>query len=168
MSADNVRLRVRVGANEIEIEASSTLLSDAINTIPGIMKLLPSDASAARELQTSSPPNGELVASYLPVSQPRSQTTIPEIKVERDDSLGDLVIKIFKNSWGRQPRKLSQIREVLDSYGLIYPKQSVAVALLRLAQSGRLRRFKGEGGEFVYTASNVLGEASPASATGKD
>ncbi|HYR04747.1 MAG TPA: hypothetical protein VEO75_05095, partial [Nitrososphaerales archaeon] len=41
----------------------------------------------------------------------------------------------------------------LQSYGLNYPKQSVAVALLRLAKGSKIRRFKGEGGEFVYTVS---------------
>ena len=74
----------------------------------------------------------------------------------RDDSLSDVITKVFLQPWGRQPRKLSQVREVLDSYGLIYPKQSVAVALLRLAQGGKLRRFKGEEGEFVYLASTAL------------
>lgn len=41
---------------------------------------------------------------------------------------------------------------MLQSYGLNYPKQSVAVALLRLAISSKIRRFKGEGGEFVCTS----------------
>ena len=75
--------------------------------------------------------------------------------LQKSDSLSEIVSKIFKESWGRKPRKLNQVREVLESYGLIYPKQSVAVTLLRLAQSGKLRRFKDEG-EFVYTASTSL------------
>jgi len=45
------------------------------------------------------------------------------------------------------------VREVLQSYGMNYPKQSVAVALLRLAKATKIRRFKAEDGEFVYTAS---------------
>ncbi|MCP8309767.1 MAG: hypothetical protein H3Z53_04590, partial [archaeon] len=80
----------------------------------------------------------------------------PEIKVERDDSLPNVITKFFKDEWGRHPRKLSDVRDVLESYGLIYPKQSVAVALLRLAKEGKLRRFKDEGGEFVYTSSTSL------------
>lgn len=36
-----------------------------------------------------------------------------------------------------------------------YPKQSVAVALLRLAKTTKIRRFKAEDGEYVYTTSSV-------------
>ncbi|MGC9189137.1 MAG: hypothetical protein ACP5GG_00190, partial [Conexivisphaera sp.] len=52
-------------------------------------------------------------------------------------------------SWGRRPRRLSEVMDALSSFGLIYPKSSVAVALLRLAKEGEIRRFK-EGGEYVY------------------
>ena len=48
------------------------------------------------------------------------------------------------------------MREALQSYGLNYPKQSVAVALLRLAKTTKLRRFKAEDGEFVYTSASTL------------
>ena len=88
------------------------------------------------------------------------------IMVEKGDSLGDLVEKLFADPWGRSPRKLSEVREALQSYGLNYPKQSVAVALLRLAKSSKIRRFKGEGGEFVYTSttsSTVSVAAAPVS-----
>jgi hypothetical protein len=66
-----------------------------------------------------------------------------------------VISKFFADPWGRSPRKLMEVREALQSYGLNYPKQSVAVALLRLAKSSKIRRFKGEGGEYVYTASTA-------------
>jgi len=67
---------------------------------------------------------------------------------------------IRDSPWGREKRKLSDVREALQSYGLNYPKQSVAVALLRLAKTSKLRRFKAEDGEYVYTSGiNVPGTA---------
>ena len=51
---------------------------------------------------------------------------------------------------------MAEVKEVLDSYGLTYPKQSIAVTLMRLAQSGKLRRFKNEQNEYVYTSSIQL------------
>ena len=170
MSADAVKLRVRVGANEIEIEAPLAVIKDALDLIPEMVKRLPREEQVMAVKPEALPPQPkEQPPPYLPVSQPPNRRLIPEIKVERDDSLSDVITKIFKDLWGRQPRKLSEVREVLESYGLIYPKQSVAVALLRLAQSGRLRRFKGEGGEFVYTTSTLLGgEVASAVLTGKD
>ena len=71
--------------------------------------------------------------------------------LEKGDSLADVIGKFFSAPWGRERRKLSDVREALQSYGLNYPKQSVAVALLRLAKATKLRRFKAEDGEFVYT-----------------
>ncbi len=70
--------------------------------------------------------------------------------------LGDILSKFFADQWGKSPRKLSDVREALQSYGLSYPKQSVAVALLRSAKGSKIRRFKGDGGEFVYTASTSM------------
>jgi len=79
--------------------------------------------------------------------------------------LSDMIVKMFKDVWGKQSSRLADVRKVLDSYGLSYPKQSVAVTLMRLAQNGKLRRFKGADGEFVYTAATSLLSESPKQAT---
>lgn len=167
MSTDTVKLRVRVGANEVEVEAPLHAMKEALDLVFDTVKRIQGEGVflsprsvdlEAREEQT------------LPHTLTRAMDTeLPEIRVEKDDSLSDVIAKMFRQPWGKQPRKLNQVREVLESYGMIYPKQSVAVALLRLAQSGRLRRFKDEDGEFVYTASSLLSaEANLAEATGKD
>ncbi|MDV3243916.1 MAG: hypothetical protein LYZ66_01925 [Nitrososphaerales archaeon] len=80
---------------------------------------------------------------------------LPVVAVEKSDSLADIIGKFFADPWGGGRRKLSDVREALQSYGLNYPKQSVAVALLRLAKTTKIRRFKAEDGEYVYTTSSV-------------
>ncbi|MGH9879611.1 MAG: hypothetical protein ACRD5H_18435, partial [Nitrososphaerales archaeon] len=90
---------------------------------------------------------------------------MPEIKINKGDSLSDMIVKMFRDTWGKQSRRLADVRQVLDSYGLSYPKQSVAVTLMRLAQNGKLRRFKGTDGEFVYTAATSLLSERPAQVT---
>ena len=170
MSADVVKMRVKAGANEVEIEAPIAAIKDALNLLPELVGRLPREEQSNKTESPSMPfPHNDGQTGHVPASQPSIRISIPEIQVERGDSLTDVITKIFRNSWGRQPRKLGQVREVLDSRGLIYPKQSIAVALLRLAQSGRLRRFKNETGEFVYTASTALENEVPTVATtGKD
>jgi hypothetical protein len=93
----------------------------------------------------------EAVATSVPATS--GQSSIPIVTIEKGDSLSEVISKFFSDSWGRSPKKLMEVREALQSYGLNYPKQSVAVALLRLAKGSKIRRFKGEGGEYVYTAS---------------
>ena len=73
-----------------------------------------------------------------------------------------MIGKFFSGPWGRDRRKLSDVREALQSYGLNYPKQSVAVALLRLAKTTKIRRFKGEDGEFVYTSASTIPSSAQA------
>ena len=85
------------------------------------------------------------------------------ISLEKGDSLAEVIGKFFAGPWGRERRKLSDVREALQSYGLNYPKQSVAVALLRLAKTTKLRRFKAEDGEFVYTSGSNLPSITPPS-----
>lgn len=143
------KIRVRIPSAEVEIEAPIEQLKDVIALLPELLAQLP-----------MAQPNNAQTAAREQIEQPKvqqgDQEAIPTITLERSDSLSEIIAKIFKEAWGRKPRKLSRVREVLESYGLIYPKQSVAVTLLRLAQSGKLRRFKDERGEFVYTASTSL------------
>ena len=151
MSSDRIKIRVRSGQNEAEIEAEMGQIREVIALIPEIASKFPEGRSELRHLispnePTSSPPPAEV----------RSQSEPPAIAVEKGDSLSDIITKFFSDQWGKNPRKLSEVRDALQSYGLNYPKQSVAVALLRLAKSSKIRRFKSEGGEYVYTASTSM------------
>ena len=153
----NVKIRVKSGESEVEVEAPLTDIREAIELIPDVLAKLPAASMESRAAPVTSPaqataPQGSepAHAAVHPSSVPSS---VPTVTVEKGDSLSDVILKFFSDSWGRNPRKLMEVREALQSYGLNYPKQSVAVALLRLAKASRIRRFKGEGGEYVYTVS---------------
>jgi len=153
MSESVVKIKVRLGANEAEIEAPISAIKEAIHLIPELVQHLPQSASqplrTKLEAVKEASPREEVLAE-------EKLRIVPEIRVEKDDSLPDVITKFFKDEWGKHPRKLSDVKDALESYGMIYPKQSVAVALLRLAKDGKLRRFKDESGEFVYTSSTSL------------
>ncbi|MCP8305123.1 MAG: hypothetical protein H3Z50_06650 [archaeon] len=158
MSESIVKIRVRLGANEAEIEAPLSAIKEAIHLVPEVVQHLPKSVSAPL-LQTKSE-----TVTEIPFKEGKVggiPKILPEIKVEKDDSLPNVIIKFFQDSWGRRPHKLNDVKNALESYGLIYPKQSVAVALLRLAKDGKLRRFKDESGEFVYTSSTSLTTSNP-------
>ena len=157
MSEANIKIRVKKGSNEVEIEAPASTLQNAIGLITDMMEKIPNEPQPKTHTgYRDSAQNGDPGIGSL---QP-TRLDIPEVQVDRDESLTSILSKLFRNTWGRTPRKLGEVREVLGSYGLSYPKQSVAVALLRSAQSGKLRRFKGDGGEYVYTASTALATAT--------
>ena len=134
---------------EAEVEAEPDRLREAIDLIPELASKLPASAGAP----SAQPVTG--AQAEFPVAEKLEPGRFPLVALVKSDSLSDVIEKFFSDPWGRERRKLSDVREVLQSYGLSYPKQSVAVALLRLAKSTRIRRFKAGDGEFVYTSTGV-------------
>ncbi len=152
----SVKIRVKSGESEAEIEAALSDVREAIALIPEVLAKLPQPrteraAPARAPLETAMLQATEAVATGPAASV--APSSMPAVTIEKGDSLSDVISKFFSDPWGRSPRRLMEVREALQSYGLNYPKQSVAVALLRLAKGSRIRRFKGETGEYVYTAS---------------
>ena len=147
MSSENVRIRVKIGPNEVEIESSVDSIQRAVDLIPSVADKISSfqpAVSIAKQEQ-----NQQSIAAVKPQE-------LPELHVGKGESLPSMITKLFSSSWGRTPRRLLEVKDSLESYGLVYPRQSVAVALLRLAQEGKLRRFKGDDGEYLYTISTSL------------
>ena len=143
------KIRVKLGQAEAEVEADPEHLRDAIELIPEVAAKLPRQGKEPHAEASPSPERRAEPASGGP--------EIPAVSLEKGDSLADVIGKFFSGPWGREKRKLSDVREALQSYGLNYPKQSVAVALLRLAKTTKLRRFKAEDGEYVYTSASAVG-----------
>jgi hypothetical protein len=145
------KIRVKLGQAEAEVEADPEHLREAIDLVPELAAKLPRQAGdvAGDRRETSLEIQAELPQQGI-------ASGIPTVVLEKGDSLADVIGKFFSSPWGRDKRKLSDVREALQSYGLNYPKQSVAVALLRLAKTTKLRRFKADDGEYVYTAATTF------------
>jgi hypothetical protein len=144
------RIKVKLGAAEAEVEADLEHMKEAIDLIPEVLAKLPRVGSEAAKPAILSPEPARASTESERVAPPSS---LPMVSIEKSDSLADVIGKFFADQWGREKRKLSDVRSALQSYGLNYPKQSVAVALLRLAKTTKIRRFKAEDGEYVYTSS---------------
>lgn len=144
MGESPIKIKLHLSDTEIELECNLTEMSEVIKFIPQLIDILSNNVK-------------NIPASPMPALKKSEITTdIPDIPISKSDSLTNILIKLFTSSWSSSPKKLNEIREALNSYGLIYPKQSVAVTLLRMAQSGKLRRFKSSSGDYVYTPSTSL------------
>jgi len=140
------RIRVKLGQAEVEVEADAEHLREAIELVPELAAKI--HLPMREDIGGQKEPGEELQAEVTP----QSTAEFPVVTLQKGDSLADVIGKFFSGPWGREKKKLSDVREALQSYGLNYPKQSVAVALLRLAKTTKLRRFKAEDGEYVYTS----------------
>ncbi len=150
------KIRVKLGPAEAEVEADPEHLREAIDLVPELAAKLP--VTGSHDVEGI---KAQLVDQVADTAEMRRASQLPMVALEKGASLADIIGKFFADPWGRDRHKLSDVREALQSYGLNYPKQSVAVALLRLAKTTRIRRFKAEDGEFVYTASAMLLPAVP-------
>jgi hypothetical protein len=155
------KIRVKLGAAEAEVEADPEHLREAIELVPALAAKLPAIGMQHQASPQSGPEPPDVGRSDL-----RVFSELPSVTLDKSDSLADVIGKFFADPWGRERRKLSDVREALQSYGLNYPKQSVAVALLRLAKAAKVRRFKAEDGEYVYTAASP-GAVQPAQPRGE-
>jgi hypothetical protein len=150
------KIRVKLGQAEAEVDAEPEHLREAIDLVPELASKLPKQGRESTEVgrEPAAEPSSEMAVHPL-------ASQFPVVALEKGDSLADVIGKFFSGPWGRDRRKLSDVREALQSYGLNYPKQSVAVALLRLAKTTKLRRFKAEDGEYVYTSAMNLPSTLP-------
>ena len=145
-----IKIKVKIGENEIEIDGTISDIQESLELVPEIINKL-----ANKELTQEKMNNEEGILSIEEKQSSNLESKpsqYPKIIIEKNDSLSVIIFKMFEDEWGTNPRKLNQVKEALEARGLIYPRQSVAVSLLRLAQSGKLRRFKGKNGEFVYVS----------------
>jgi hypothetical protein len=138
------KVRLKIGVNEIEIYG-----------VKDDMEYLGQLALKIYDTVSKSP--GSLQSKVTVVEKEEEQAKqaeniiqLPDIQPDPNSSLPANILKLFISEWGKKPRRLSEVKEVLDSFGLVYPKQTVAVSLLRLAKGGKIRRFKNERGEYVY------------------
>ncbi|MGE4595567.1 MAG: hypothetical protein AAEA79_01180 [Nitrososphaerales archaeon] len=147
MTISITKIKLKISNAEVDIECDIHNLDEIISHIPKIIESL-SGVSTLNSLDKKFSINDHTVESTSNIP--------PDIIINKSDSLTDVLIKLFTSNWSDTPKKLNEIREILQLYGLMYPKQTVAVTLLRMAKSGRLRRFKSNTGEYVYTASTSL------------
>ena len=69
----------------------------------------------------------------------------------RPGTMSEAISTLFKKDWGKKPRTLDAIMEVLEINGLYYKKAAVATHLVRMMRKQEIRRF-GKRGSYKYVA----------------
>lgn len=147
-----MRLKIKIGSSEIEFEGDLNEISSILDIIPKII-----DATKGTSQYTLPAQISQDIQKPEVVGQEQVSEEVPTVQVSKDDSIADIIMKIMGSQWGRKPRRLEDIKKALETLGFPLSRSTVAVTLLRLTQSGKLRRFKDDKGEFCYStlASNI-------------
>jgi hypothetical protein len=147
-----MRLRVKVGYSEVEFEGTLDEIVSSIELIPRVVDATREAGSTAATSKSPMPSSDgpQIVQDDVKSLRQESDIRLPPIQILKEDSIGDIVVKIVNSSWGKKPRKLDEIRKVLETLGFPLTRSTAAVTLLRLTKGGKIRRFKDEAGEYLY------------------
>jgi len=140
--ADKIYVRIRIGSNELELSGSYEEVATLVNTLMPylVAKEMSKEVSVGERVE-------EVVGG------------LPDVKIKSGEPLTQILTKFFSTDWGRKPRQLKEIINMLESYGVYYPKSSIAVSLKRLVQRGVIRRIRGKDKHYLYVSGNIqLGE----------
>jgi len=137
LADDHIKIRIKIGVNEIELEGSSSNVKQFLEYLLPLVK---------HELPTESKEGV------------REEELIPTIKVSEKEPVSEVIMKLFSTQWAKKPRSLSDVISALNNLGLYYQKSTIAVNLKRLVQRGKLRRIRGKDGTFLYVPSKPLTE----------
>lgn len=134
MSDDRIELKFKYGNIEIELKGVKEDVEyflDKILNIVGGEKLKKEVAFESIEIK-------------------ESIEEIPTLTIKSGEPLTEVLSKVFRSEWGREPRALREVINLLETYGLYYNKSTVAVTLNRLVKRGILRRIRGKDGIYRY------------------
>jgi len=74
---------------------------------------------------------------------------VPHIAPPTPATCRDAILKLLSTEWGKTPKTLGEIIEVMEINGIYYPKARVAGELLSMTRAGIARRLKTKAG-FAY------------------
>ena len=143
LDKETISLKLKLGNNELEVSGPYNSVVDLINLL--LPYLMYKTSRRKGEASTEK----EAAASELPLP--------PSISIKKGEPLTDILTKLFNTGWGHNPKPLKEIIDILNAYGLYYPKSTIAVTLNRLSQRGIIRRIKTKEKRFLYVSAKPLG-----------
>jgi hypothetical protein len=141
---------MKIGNNELEVSGDYDNVMSLINKVlPYLMGLETMPTAQPTELRPPDKDRGEPLEFAMDLA--------PTIVIKKGEPLTSILKKMFDTDWGHKPRPLKEITEALNSYGLYYPKSTIAVTLNRLSQRGVVRRIKTKEKYYLYVSAKPIG-----------
>lgn len=142
MSENNKRSRVvvQIGEAKVELEGEHSNVKELMgNTLFEFIKGFQKSVGELPVPTTATPEVEEEQAKEFP----------PQLG--KVDTMSGALSKLFSKPWGRKPRKLEDIMNVLEVNGLYYKKAAVATQLVHMMRRQEIRRF-GSRRKYQYVA----------------
>ena len=128
---------------QIEVEGTLSTVTSLMGNKDNVFDMV----RELRRIISEIPSVGEEVS---PVSEGEAEVLPPQLG--KPATCTEALSTLFGTEWGKQPRSLAEIMEVLELNGLYYRKSAVAKILTDLMKRKEIRRL-GSRGSFKYVSS---------------
>lgn len=126
-------MRVRSGEYEFEVECNKEDIGTIISLTDQFVETLSKIRGVIIRTKTSQPIEGEKAPP---------ETTSVEIPQITSTTLTSAIMELLSSPWGREPRTVKEVMDALELNALHYSHSTVGPQLIRMTQTGKLRRLK--------------------------
>ena len=141
--SERSKVVVRVGDVQIEVEGTLSTVTSLMGNKDNVFDMV----RELRRIISEIPSVGEEVSL---ASEGEAEVLPPQLG--KPATCTEALSTLFGTEWGKQPRSLAEIMEVLELNGLYYRKSAVAKILTDLMKRKEIRRL-GSRGSFKYVSS---------------
>ncbi|MEM2921544.1 MAG: hypothetical protein QXF26_04420 [Candidatus Bathyarchaeia archaeon] len=140
MSERILRIRVKVGENEVEVSGTESEVINTLSNVSEVVKKVVEALGAARA-------QGSTTETVQDILQPAQTEEYPSLSLDPGIACPEAIVKLLATEWGRRrPRALGELLEAMKVNAIHYPEGTVKGRLTDLTKKGVLRRIKGERG----------------------
>jgi len=124
--------RVKFGEYEIELSGTREEVMRTVQELPDLIANVSKAFDFAKVGATASEP----VASAYP-------------SISSSSSCSEAILRLLETDWGKQPRTLPELEEVLKANAVYYPATTLSGVLAWLVRKNKIKRWKTDKG-YVY------------------
>lgn len=124
------RVVVRIGEAQVELEGEHSNIKELMGKL--LFEFIEGFRKSIGELPTS-------IVVTPEVEEKPAKEFPPQLG--KVGTMAEALTELFKKPWGRKPRKLEDIMNVLEINGLYYKKSAVSTQLVHMMRKQEIRRF---------------------------
>lgn len=130
-----VDFQIEVKKGSLSIRLSGTSATELLSAFDDALDLFKIAEGKLAKLEMKTRPESEEL---------KELEGIPTLK--NPDSIRDAISQLMATEWGRTPRTLSEIVDVMEISAVYYSRKSVSSSLSKMTRSGLLRRMQSSQG----------------------
>lgn len=125
---------------EVELGGDKEEVLATLNELPSIVEKI--SASFSVDTQT---------ARQRPRKPQENHDSESLPQIPRTTQCSEAVTSLLTDTWGKTPRKISELREAMEANAVFFPKTTLSGVLVWLVKKGTVRRYKDKKRGYLYT-----------------